>query len=248
MDDNPAFPVPPRAFDGASRSVEAGASFDWLRQGWAIFTAHPGVWIASAVIFIVLMLAVSIVPLIGQLVSHVMIPILAAGFLHICRAQAEDRTPHVNDLFIGFKQRRNELLTVGALYAAGVFGIAFIAFLLVSGGVVGGMVTGRVAGFGLALGGVMLAGLAVMVLSVPVLMATWFAPALVFFHNMQPVDAMKASFAACAANVLPLTIYSLLLLPMFFFAMLPLGMGLLVLIPVFAGALYASYRDIFPGT
>ena len=100
----------------------------------------------------------------------------------------------------------------------------------------------------LLVGGVMLAGLAVMVLSVPVLMATWFAPALVFFHNMQPVDAMKASFAACAANVLPLTIYSLLLLPMFFFAMLPLGMGLLVLIPVFAGALYASYRDIFPGT
>jgi hypothetical protein len=37
----------------------------------------------------------------------------------------------------------------------------------------------------------MLAGLLVMVLSVPVIMATWFAPALVFFHDMKPADAMR---------------------------------------------------------
>jgi uncharacterized membrane protein len=137
---------------------------------------------------------------------------------------------------------------VGVFFAAGIFGIAFIAFLLVSGGVLGGVVTGKVAGVGIALGGVMLAGLLVMVLSVPVIMATWFAPALVFFHDMQPLDAMKASFAAGAKNLLPMLIFGVFLVVALFFAMLPVGMGLLLLLPVVSGAVYASYRDIFMGS
>jgi uncharacterized membrane protein len=136
---------------------------------------------------------------------------------------------------------------VGVIYVAGVFGIAFIAFLLISGGVLGGVITGKVAGVGIALGGVMLAGLLVMVLSVPVIMATWFAPALVFFHDMKPVDAMKASFAAGVKNWLAMSIFGIILMVMAFFAMLPIGLGLLLLLPVFSGAVYASYRDIFEG-
>jgi uncharacterized membrane protein len=133
------------------------------------------------------------------------------------------------------------------IYVAGVFGIAFVAFLLISGGVFGGVITGKVAGVGIALGGVMLATLLVMILSVPVIMATWFAPALVFFHHMKPVDAMKASFEAGIKNWLPMSIFGTLLMIMAFFAMLPLGLGLLLLLPVFSGAVYASYRDIFEG-
>ena len=120
--------------------------------------------------------------------------------------------------------------------------------MLVSGGVLGGVVTGKVAGFGIALGGVMLAGLLVMVLSVPIIMATWFAPALVFFHDMQPLDAMKASFAAGAKNFLPMAIFGIFLVVALFFAMLPVGMGLLLLLPVASGAVFASYRDIFVGS
>ena len=137
---------------------------------------------------------------------------------------------------------------VGVFFALGIFGIAFLAFLLVSGGVLGGVVTGKVAGFGVALGGVMLAGLLVMVLSVPIIMATWYAPALVFFHDMKPIDAMKASFAAGARNWLAMCIFGVFLVVALFFAMLPVGMGLLLLLPVFSGAVYASYRDIFMGS
>lgn len=127
-------------------------------------------------------------------------------------------------------------------------GEAFIAFLLVSGGVLGGVVTGKVAGFGIALGGVMLAGLLVLVLSIPVIMATWYAPVLVLFHDMKPLDAMKASFTAGARNWLPMCIFGVFLVVALFFAMLPVGMGLLLLLPVFSGAVYASYRDIFMGS
>jgi uncharacterized membrane protein len=136
---------------------------------------------------------------------------------------------------------------VGVFFAASVFGLAFMAFLLISGGILGGVITGRVAGFGITFGGIMLAALLVLVLSVPIIMATWFAPALVFFHDMKPAAAMRASFDAGAKNWLPMVIFGIFLVVALFFAMLPLGLGLLLLLPVFSGAVYASYRDIFVG-
>jgi uncharacterized membrane protein len=78
-------------------------------------------------------------------------------------------------------------------------------------------------------------------------MSVWFAPALVYFHGMQPLAAMKASFAAGAKNWLVMMIFGIFLVVAGFFAMLPIGLGLLLLLPVFSAAVYASYRDIFPG-
>ncbi len=245
MNETPAFPLAPAPFLGESREVDPGACFDWLRQGWAMFLVNPGIWIGSTVLLLVMLMAISIVPLFGQIAAHLLVPLFGAGMVQICRQQSGDGEAQIADLFAGFKHNAGQLVMVGVFFAAGIFGIAFLAFLLVSGGVLGGVVTGRVGGFGIALGGVMLAGLLVMVLSVPVIMATWFAPALVFFHDMKPLDAMKASFQAGARNWLPMVIFGVFLVVALFFAMLPLGLGLLLLLPVFSGAVYASYRDIF---
>ncbi|MBS1160433.1 MAG: putative transrane protein [Proteobacteria bacterium] len=247
MNETSTFPLAPAPFTGESREVDAGACFDWLRQGWAMFLANPGVWIGCTVLLLVILMAISIVPLFGQIAAHLLVPLFGAGMIQICRHLSEGREPDVADLFVGFRHQAGQLVMVGVFFAAGVFGIAFIAFLLVTGGVFGGVVTGRVAGFGIALGGVMLASLMVMVLSVPVIMATWFAPVLVFLHGMQPWAAMKASFAAGAKNWLAMMIFGVFLVVVLFFAMLPLGLGLLLFLPVFSGAVYASYRDIFVG-
>lgn len=247
MNETPAFPMVPAPFRGESREVEPGACFDWLHQGWAMFLANPGVWIGSTVLMLVMLLAISIVPFFGQIAAHLLVPLFGAGMIQICRHLSEEKQPEIADLFVGFRHNAGQLVMVGVFFAMGIFGIAFIAFLLVSGGVLGGVVTGRVAGFGIALGGVMLAGLIVMVLSVPVIMATWFAPALVFFHGMPPAAAMRASFDAGAKNWLAMVIFGIFLVVALFFAMLPVGIGLILLLPVFSGAVYASYRDIFVG-
>ena len=110
---------------------------------------------------------------------------------------------------------------------------------------IGGIITGRVAGLGIAFGSTMLAAVVVAVLSVPVIMATWFSPALVFLHDMQPLPAMHASMAAGAKNWLAMIIFGIFLVVALFFATLPLGLGLLLLLPVFSASVYASYRDIF---
>jgi len=94
-------------------------------------------------------------------------------------------------------------------------------------------------------GGLMLSVLVSLALSVPVFMAIWFAPALVFFNNMQPVAALKSSFDACMKNVLPFFVYGLIMTVLMFFAALPVFLGFLVLVPVIVGSVYAGYRDVF---
>ena len=99
-----------------------------------------------------------------------------------------------------------------------------------------------VAGVGLS---VMLGFLVAMALMVPLYMALWFAPALVIFHGMKPVEALKSSFFACLKNVVPFLFYGVITMVLFVIASIPLGLGLLVMVPVMIASIYAGYRDIF---
>ena len=69
MNEISAFPVAPETFRGESREVDPGACFDWLRQGWAMFIANPGIWIGATVLLLVILMAISIVPLFGQIAA-----------------------------------------------------------------------------------------------------------------------------------------------------------------------------------
>jgi uncharacterized membrane protein len=94
--------------------------------------------------------------------------------------------------------------------------------------------------------GALLAVLFGLLLGVPLVMAYWYAPALVVFRNDDPIAAMKTSFTACLVNMMPMLVYSLLGLVFAIVATIPLGLGWLVLGPVFVASVYASYKDIFP--
>ena len=245
MTETQQLPAAPPRFKGESREVDPGACFEWLREGWRLFLANPGAWIGSTVLLLVILMAIAIVPVFGQIAAHLLAPLFGAGMVEICRKLSTNNQPEVADLFVGFRHNAGQLVMVGVFFASGIFGLAFVAFLLVSGGVLGGVITGKILGLSIAMGGVMLAGIVVLVLSVPVIMATWFAPALVFFHDMAPAAALRASFEAGAKNWLAMTIFGIFLVVALFFAMLPFLMGLLLLVPVFSGSVYASYRDIF---
>ena len=90
-----------------------------------------------------------------------------------------------------------------------------------------------------------LAVLAAFALALPLYMALWFAPALIVFDNLKPVDAMKASFFACLKNMVPFLLYSIILLVLCVIAAIPLCLGFLVLGPVIIASIYAGYRDVF---
>jgi uncharacterized membrane protein len=92
---------------------------------------------------------------------------------------------------------------------------------------------------------ILLALLVGMALLVPLLMALWFAPALVYFHNEPPLDALKTSFFACLKNWLPFLVYGFVMLVLVVIAAIPFMLGFLVLGPLALISVYTSYRALF---
>jgi len=128
--------------------------------------------------------------------------------------------------------------------------IAFIPALLIVGG--GALMTmmhgGQLAELGALSMTFVLSLLLALALAVPVYMAIWFAPALIMFHDVKPLDAMKSSFFACLKNIVPFLLYGIILMVLCVVASIPFGLGFLVLGPVIVGSIYAGYRDIFTAT
>ncbi|MBA3904416.1 MAG: hypothetical protein C0522_12225, partial [Rhodocyclaceae bacterium] len=147
--------------------------------------------------------------------------------------------------FAGFRQNTGNLVMVGVFYLIGVAGVMAITFLVGGGAALTGGMMGRGPGVGMAIGGFFLAMLIMLALMVPLAMAIWFAPALVIFRNVAPLEAMKASFFACLKNIVPFLVYGVILFVLGIIAMIPFGLGLLVLVPVMMGSVYASYVEIF---
>ena len=55
-------------------------------------------------------------------------------------------------------------------------------------------------------------------LPAPVMMATWYAPLLVFLHDIKPAAALYLSLLACLRNMRAMMLYGLaLMIPLFFF-------------------------------
>lgn len=232
-------------FDPAGRVVDAGRAIAWLQQGWGLFLKNPGLWIAITVILMVIVAVLGVVPLVGQLAINFLAPILGAGLLLGCRSLSQGGELRIDHLFAGFKQNTGNLVMVGVFYLIGMAAVMVITFLVGGGAALTGGLMGHGAGAGIAFGGFFLAMLVMLILMVPLVMAVWFAPALVVFHDIAPLAAMKTSFAVCLKNTVPFLVYGVIALVLGVIAAIPLFLGLLVLLPVLVGAHYASYVDLF---
>ena len=94
-------------------------------------------------------------------------------------------------------------------------------------------------------GDMLSASLVALTLSIPLMMAAWFAPLLVIFNDMPPVEAMRTSFVACIKNIVAFQIYAIILVVFTVLATIPYGLGLFVLVPTVFASIYVSYEDIF---
>jgi uncharacterized membrane protein len=234
-------------FEAAGRVVDVGRSLQWLASGWDLFVQAPGVWVAISAILLVIVVSLNLVPLVGGVALAFLFPVLFGGLLAGCRELAQGRALRVDHLFLGFRGD-----ATGKLVAVGLFSLAAVAIVLVVMALVGGgafvsgeMIGRGIAGASLVMGGILLAALIGLALLVPLSMALWFAPPLILFGGMTPGLALKASFMGCLKNVLPFSVYGVVLFVMMVLAALPFLLGYLVLIPVIAGSIYASYADIY---
>jgi uncharacterized membrane protein len=256
----PTSPRPDAAPAGSRQgpaAVPAGNGTSWWGEGWRLFVASPGVWVVITVLYLIISVALSFVPVLGSLAATLLGPVFAGGVFAGCRALDRGEELRIEHLFWGFSERLTPLLVVGVLYLAASILIVLIVGVLVFAAVgmtgIGALLTGDPMHAGLAAlttlsVGALLALLLGLLLGIPLLMAVWFAPALVALRGDEPLVAAKASFDACLRNMMPMLVYSLLGLAFAIVASIPLALGWLVLAPVLAASVYASYKDIFAST
>ena len=247
-------PAPAVAPPREGWAVAAGRGLDWWTGGWRLFRASPWIWIAIVVLLVAIMAGLSLIPFLGQIASTLLYPVLGAGVLVGARALDRGGELTVGHLFACFNDKALPLVIVALLYFGGWFVIWAIAIALLVGvagvGAVAALLAGDPTDAGLEMLGALGAGTLIVVLlaallSVPLIMAYWFAPALVLFRGDEPFAAMKTSFTACLRNMPPFLVYGVLGLLFAIAASIPFGLGWLVLLPVYAASMYVSYKDIF---
>jgi hypothetical protein len=233
-------------FTGAIRVVPGPRGAAWLRQGWEYFRFCPLPWVATVAVFLVAIIGLGFVPFVGWF-SSILVPVFLGGIMLGCRLVARGVTLRLEHVLDAFREHTANLLWLGLLSIV----ISIVLTPLVVFGfaaIVGASALAAAISETLVLpafAGAFTLGLFGLAIGVPLTMATWFAPALIAFHDVSPVDAVRLSFLGCARNWPAFVVYALVLIPLTLLAMLPLGLGLFVLIPVGWGSMYASYLDVF---
>jgi hypothetical protein len=239
----------------------------WLREAYVMFSAHRLRWLSLLLAYYVVLVLVDALPWVGPIVAPILKPVFAVGFLAAAWSQQRGEPPRLAHLFRGFRADLRALLALGAALVAGVI-VAIGATWFVDGGRLLEALSGAARFDEMALGDgrVQAAMVFAAVAAIPVVLALWFAPALVVFQDCGARRALATSLAAAVANWRPVVVYALLVF--FWGAFLPgivaaaiaallpqstaQGVAVIVLFPyvaMFVAILhisdYVSYRDIF---
>jgi uncharacterized membrane protein len=238
------------------RKLPAGRGASWLAEAWGYFKQSPLNWVLMFLILVAISFILSLIPLLGGIALYVLYPVFTAGILLACRDQDAGKMVAIERLFAGFSvPQRNKLLILGLLYTVSIIaltiGMMLIVFIIAA---IGGGAADVDFGDTPAPGDLLQTGAGVAVtlgllfsllLVIPVMMAFYFAPALIIFHEFEIVDALKRSFNGCLSNILPFLLFGILVFVLSMLMLLTFGLGYLVLIPVLMITLYVSYKEIF---
>ena len=229
------------------RDLSSASGPAWLAGGWRLFRGRPFVWVGLTAGWMVITLGLVMVPLIGGVVANLLQPVFFASFALAARRQLSGETIDMGDLFSGFRRPLRALVNVGALLLAA----ELLIFALMGAMGLPGLTPGdKGALFDFeawvqALSGkewILVAGA---LLTGVVKGALWFAPALLAFHDLNTMHAVRWSIYAALSNLGAMIAYGVALTVMFVAAALPWGLGLLVAIPVMVVSTYAGYAAVF---
>jgi len=232
------------------KHLTAGHGWEWIKQGYALFMKAPLLWIVLLMICLVAAVAFSSVPVVGEPLVSLLMPVVLAGLMAGCKDLLKGEELELAHLFRGFQQHTTQLVALGGISLVSQF-LIFGLMMLVGGAALVGIlmsgqpdvdpevVTQAVSGAGLAV------LLGITLFSV-LIMAMQFAPLLVYFNNVTPLTAMKLSLRAFLNNVAAMLVYGMTFILLAILASIPMMLGWLVLLPLVFTSLYASYSEIFP--
>jgi hypothetical protein len=247
-DDGP--PVP--------RAVPAGRGWNWFTDAWDQLMAQPWSWIGALLALLLVSLTLSLAPVIGWLVLGILGPMLTGSLMFGAHVQWSGGRFEITHLIAGLSRNPGGLALVGVAY----LGLSLLLNFLVSFALIAGVSALAPSLYGLALESqalglpklgqvepwLLLPFLVGMLLSVPLMMAILFAPALATIDRLPVVPSLRLSLEGCWRNLAPLAVSGLIALLLGVVTVLTLGLALLVVMPLFTLALYHAYRDIYRGS
>lgn len=239
----------------------------WLRDAYGMLSLARLQWLMLLLLYYLVLGLIDFIPYLGQIAAPLLKPVFAVGFLAAAWSQERGGTPAPKQLFVGFRSNLWALLPLGVVLVGGIT-FAVLGTALVDDGKLLDALSGKTKFDDalLAAGDVQLAMLFAAACAMPVMLALWFAPALVVFQDCPAGLALRTSLRAALANWKPIAVYGLLV---FFYggvvpgivttlialvapAALAFTVALVVLLPylfLFIATLhisdYVSYRDIF---
>lgn len=233
-----------------ARKVEAPHGWLWIKQGIVLFKKSPVLWVVLTAIATLAMIGLASIPVVGDPLASLLLPVLLAGFMLGCHALQQGEELELAHLFAGFRHHAQHLVTLGGFNLVGQMLILGVMQATGGGALVGLIMSGKPVDdptiVAQAMEGAGLAMLVGMTLYFVLVMAMQFAPALVLFRNAAPVEALKSSLRACLANLMPLSVYGAVMLLFAILASMPMMLGWLVLLPLMIATVYTAYSDLFP--
>ncbi len=229
-----------------TRDVPARHGPGWLAGGWRIFRGRPLVWMGLGAGWILITLALLMVPVLGGLVANVLQPVFFASFALAARRQEQGEAIEMGELFSGFRRPLMPLANVGALLLVAEIAIfALLALLGLPGLEADAEGKLSIAEFARELQGKEWIVILGFLLTALVKGALWFAPAVLAFNDLSAAHAVRWSVYAALSNAGAMILYGIALTLCFFAAILPWGLGLMLVIPVMVASTYAGYREVF---
>jgi hypothetical protein len=234
-------------FIPGGRTVSAERGLSWISGSWDLFKQKPGLWIGFEIALMAGIFILAFIPIVNIAVTFLML-LMIAGVVNSCDLLRREGSFAFGDLFAAFQRQAGPLLIVGLIAFGFMIVLMIIAFFFIGGAIIGAVVGAQspsAVGAGISIGMVLIGGLIIFVGSILYAMAIWFTPALVFMHNIAPIEAIKMSFSACLKNILPGIVFFIVMTTLMIISMIPFGLGLLVTGPMFLICYYTSYRDVF---
>lgn len=178
--------------------LPAATGWQWIKDGFTLFRKQPAELSTLFLSYMFLMMIVTIIPLLGQLLPLVLVPVFSMAFMQACVQVEKGQRVYPNLLLTGFRSPAfKTLLLLGVLYVVAATA-AIGASALIDGGVFWNVMTGteRVDAKTVQGSGITLAMLLAAALYTPAAMAFWFAAPLAAWQGMGLGKALFYSFYA----------------------------------------------------
>jgi hypothetical protein len=193
------------------QKLPATNGWHWIKEGFAIFRKKPAELSTLFLSYMFLMLALGIIPVIGQLLPLILVPVFAIAFMQACVNVENDHRVYPSLLLVGFRTPQiKSLLLLGVLYLVAAL-IAIGASALVDGGVLWQALVahGDLAPAEMQQSNLSLAMVFAALVYVPAAMAFWFAAPLIVWQKMPVPKALFYSFFAVVGAGRAFMLYAL---------------------------------------